>query len=104
MQVLVLSLSDEVLVLPGHYGDDVVVRPDRAVGAKLGELRRKLAPLSYDENAFVSWATARVVPRPPNYEEIIRANMGRVDVPLAGSRRLESGPDRCSGIHMKRRK
>ena len=73
----VLSLPDDAFVLPGHYGEEVVVRPDRPVGATLGELRQALAPLSYDEDQFVSWATARAAPRPPNYVEIIQANMGR---------------------------
>ena len=40
-----------------------------------------LEPLQLDEDDFVSWATARAVPRPPNYVEIIKANMGRADLP-----------------------
>jgi glyoxylase-like metal-dependent hydrolase (beta-lactamase superfamily II) len=92
----VLALPDDALVLPAHYGDHVVVRPDRPVGATLGELRRALAPLSYDEEEFVSWATARSAPRPPNYVEIIQANMGRSDAPLTALRQLELGPNRCS--------
>jgi len=74
----------------------VVVRPDRPVGAALGELRHTLAPLSYDEDEFVSWATARSAPRPPNYVEIIQANIGRSAVPPAALRQLELGPNRCS--------
>ena len=92
----VLSLPDDAFVLPGHYGEDVIVAPDRPVGMVLGELRQVLAPLSYDEDQFVSWATARAAPRPPNYAEIIRANMGRSDVPLLALRQLEVGPNRCS--------
>jgi len=92
----VLSLPDDAFVLPGHYGEDVIAAPDRPVGVALGELRQVLAPLSYDEDQFVSWATARAAPRPPNYEEIIQANMGRSDVPLLSLRQLEVGPNRCS--------
>ena len=92
----VLSMSDDVLVLPGHYGSDVVVRPDRPVGASIGDLRSALAPLSYDEAEFVTWATARSTPRPPNYVEIVQANLGRADVALAALRPLEVGPNRCS--------
>jgi len=92
----VLALSDDALVLPGHYGDVVVVQPDQPVGATLGELRRVLLPLSYGEEEFVSWATARAAPRPPNYVEIIEANMGRSKAPLAALRQLELGPNRCS--------
>lgn len=92
----VLALPDDALILPGHYGEDVVVRPDRPVGATLGELRHTLAPLSYDEDEFVSWATARSAPRPPNYVEIIQANMGRSIAAPAALRQLELGPNRCS--------
>ncbi|HXX89012.1 MAG TPA: MBL fold metallo-hydrolase [Acidimicrobiales bacterium] len=92
----VLCLADEAVVLPGHYGDDVVVRPDRPVAATLGELRSALEPLGFDEDAFVSWATAAAVPRPPNYVEIVQANSGRSAVPLAVLRSLELGPNRCA--------
>jgi hypothetical protein len=73
-----------------------VVRPDKPVGATLGELRRALSALSYDEDAFVSWATAHSVARPPNYVEIVEANMGRTSQPLGALRQLEIGPNRCA--------
>ncbi len=92
----VLTLPDDALVLPGHYGDAVRVRPDVPVGATLRTLRETLAPLSFDEDAFVAWATERATPRPPNYVEIINANMGRSDLPRAALARLEAGPNRCS--------
>jgi glyoxylase-like metal-dependent hydrolase (beta-lactamase superfamily II) len=92
----VLTLPDDALVLPGHYGDAVHVRPDAPVGATLGELRAALAPLSYDEDTFVSWATEQPTPRPPNYIAIITVNMGRSEHPRAELARLEAGPNRCS--------
>jgi glyoxylase-like metal-dependent hydrolase (beta-lactamase superfamily II) len=92
----ILHLGDDALVLPGHYGDGVVVRPDTAVGATLRELRATLPELSLDEEAFVAWAIARTTPRPPNYVEIITANMGRAGKPADQLRALESGPNRCS--------
>lgn len=96
LQERVLTLPDGALVLPGHYGDAVRVRPDQPVGATLGELRETLAPLSFTEDAFVAWATDRATPRPPNYVEIITVNMGRSDLPRAELARLETGPNRCS--------
>jgi glyoxylase-like metal-dependent hydrolase (beta-lactamase superfamily II) len=92
----VLTLDDDTLVLPGHYGDAVPVHPDQPVGATLGELRRTLAPLRMDEPAFVDWATSRTTERPPNYVEIVKANMGRPEMPVELLRRLEVGPNRCS--------
>ena len=92
----VLALPDHVLVLPAHYGDGVVVRPDQPVGAMLGELRQALEPLTYGEEAFVSWASAHSIVRPPNYVEIVEANMGRTSRPLGALRDLEIGPNRCA--------
>ncbi len=92
----VLGLPDELLVLPGHYGGAVPVRPDVPVGATLGELRGSLEALTMDRDAFVAWASARSVARPPNHEEIVRANLGTVAAPLASLRALEVGPNRCA--------
>ena len=67
-----------------------------SLGARLGTLRATVAPLGYDEPAFVAWATAQATPRPPNYVEIIKANMGGSDLPVSAVQRLEAGPNRCS--------
>jgi glyoxylase-like metal-dependent hydrolase (beta-lactamase superfamily II) len=93
---VVLALPDRTFVLPAHYGDGVAVRPDQPVSATLGQLRRELEPLTYDEDTFVSWATAHSVERPPNYVEIVEANMGRAARPLGALRELEIGPNRCA--------
>jgi len=96
LQERVLVLPDDAVVLPGHYGDRVPVPPDKPVAATLGELRETLTPLSFDEDAFVEWATERATPRPPNYVEIITINMGRSELPRNELARLEAGPNRCS--------
>jgi glyoxylase-like metal-dependent hydrolase (beta-lactamase superfamily II) len=92
----ILTLPDDTLVLPGHYGETVRVKPDTPVSASLGDLRTTLPPLSVDEESFVEWATSRTATRPPNYVEIIKANMGRSDLPVPVLQKLEVGPNRCS--------
>jgi glyoxylase-like metal-dependent hydrolase (beta-lactamase superfamily II)/rhodanese-related sulfurtransferase len=96
LQERILTLADDTLVLPGHYGDTVRITPDAPVGARLGALRTTLAPLGFDEESFVEWASARTTARPPNYAEIIKANMGRSDLPMPVLEQLEVGPNRCS--------
>lgn len=92
----VLPVGADTMVLPSHHGETVEVRPGHVVGATIGELVERLEPLSYDEAAFVRWATAAATDRPPNYVELIHANMGRPRVGYEELRRLESGPNRCS--------
>ncbi len=92
----VLTLPADALVLPGHYGGAVEVRPSVPVAAPLGDLRRTLEPLSWDEEAFVGWAAHRATPRPPHYAEIIAVNTGRATAGPEESRRLETGPNRCA--------
>jgi len=92
----VLVADREVLVLPSHHGDDVTVEPDTLVAATVGDLVDRLEPLGYDEPAFVQWAASAATDRPPNYVEIVHANMGRPRVGYEELRRLELGPNRCS--------
>jgi glyoxylase-like metal-dependent hydrolase (beta-lactamase superfamily II) len=96
LHATVLALPGEVLVLPAHYGEAVEVHPGEPVTATLASLRRTLAPLAWDEDAFVAWASSRAAPRPPNAAEIIRTNMGGAPLAAEESRRLELGPNRCA--------
>ena len=92
----VLVLGDHVTVLPAHYGDSTRVVPGEPVAGSLGRLRASLPALSLDEEAFVAWATAHATERPPNYAEIVRANMGSSPAELGALAGLEVGPNRCS--------
>ncbi len=93
---IVLPLSDDLLILPAHYGDAVTVRGGELVTKRLGDLRHSLPALAYDEDTFVAWAIARVTDRPPNYVEIVRFNAGRSTLSLEELQRLELGPNRCA--------
>ncbi len=92
----VLVLDDEVSVLPAHYGVTTRVVPGEPITASIGTLRVDVPALSLDEESFVLWATQSVNERPPNYVELIRANMGRSTLELHSLAELEAGPNRCS--------
>lgn len=93
---VVLARSDDVLVLPAHYGGGMSVRPGVVVGSSVGGLRSALAPLSWDVDRFVAWASTRATPRPPNYVEIVRVNAGEREMTIEETRGLELGPNRCA--------
>jgi glyoxylase-like metal-dependent hydrolase (beta-lactamase superfamily II)/rhodanese-related sulfurtransferase len=91
-----LLLPHTALVFPAHYGNRTTVVPNEPVVAALGVLRSTLHALSLDEDGFVAWATANVAERPPNYVEVIHANMGRTTLSARDLAQLETGPNRCS--------
>ena len=91
----VVPRGDETTVLPAHYGASVAVERDRLVAARLGDLRRTLAALAFDEADFVAWALAHVTDRPANYRRIVAVNAGD-EVAGEESVTLEIGPNRCA--------
>ena len=91
----VLALPDETLVLPAHYGAVVDVVGGQFVTKTLGELRQSLPALKLSEEEFVAWAIAHVKDRPPNYQQIVRMNMGDEAVTLDAAE-IELGPNRCA--------
>lgn len=92
----VIAMPVDVTVLPAHYGESLVVSPGAVVGVRLEELRATLPQLSWTEDEFVAWASSRARPRPPHYQEIIRANAGLTAAPIEDLKRLELGPNRCA--------
>ena len=92
----VLAHSDDALVLPAHFGPSVPVHGATLVGARIGELRQTLPALALGRDAFIDWASSRAAPRPPNYVDIVEANL--TGVPITDERRstLEQGPNRCA--------
>ena len=67
----VLPLNDKIMVFPAHFGSGVEVHSGQFVARHLGELRHTLAPLTFNEDEFVTWAIANVKDRPGNYRQIV---------------------------------
>jgi glyoxylase-like metal-dependent hydrolase (beta-lactamase superfamily II) len=90
-------LSDDLLVLPGHYS-----RPDEAnaqgvFAAMLGDLRRYnegLTPRTEEE--FVQHLLARLPPFPPEYVDIKRANLGLLTFDEDRAAEWELGKNVCA--------
>jgi glyoxylase-like metal-dependent hydrolase (beta-lactamase superfamily II) len=91
------GLSDDVVILPGHFSDIAELNQEGYVGARLGEIRRKNALFQLtNQEAFVHAVVGRVGATPPNYQTVIRVNMG-LEAPDASSlAELEVGPNRCA--------
>jgi glyoxylase-like metal-dependent hydrolase (beta-lactamase superfamily II)/rhodanese-related sulfurtransferase len=91
----VLTLPDDIMVFPAHYGAVVDVTAREFVSRRLGDLRVTLPALALGESEFVAWAIANVHDRPPNYKTIVLINGGRETVDEA-SMQLELGPNHCA--------
>ena len=92
----VLSLPDETVVAPGHFGPAADPADDDTYTARLGDLRESLAVLSMDRDEFVEYVVADMPPRPANFEDIIAVNLGREDVDDEDAFALELGPNNCA--------
>ena len=91
----VLTLSDDIVVFPAHYGAGVAVRGGEFVASPLGRLRSTLPPLALSESEFVAWALTNVKDRPANFQHIVLINSGREDR-CDDTGELELGPNRCA--------
>lgn len=86
----VLSLGNDVVLLPGHTHPGLRTE---AVTATLGEVRRTVPELAIDDpSAFADEVLAAMPPRPANYESVIAVNAGRHPYDPD----LEAGGNSCS--------
>lgn len=86
----VLTLGDDVVLLPGHTHPGL---PAAAVTATLGEVRAAVPELAIaDPGAFAEELLADMPPRPANYESVIAVNAGLH--PYDSD--LEAGGNSCS--------
>ncbi|MFC6836877.1 MBL fold metallo-hydrolase [Halomarina ordinaria] len=88
------SLSDDLVVAPGHVEPDATVRGPFV--ARLGDLRERLPAFDRDREAFVAYVLDRMGPRPANHERVIAVNLGRDSVDDEEAFELELGPNNCA--------
>jgi len=91
-----LTLPNDTLIGPAHFGDAETARDDGAHLATLGSVVDRLPLLSVDKEVFVDRVLANMPPRPANYEEIIAANLGQTTPSAADAFTMELGPNNCA--------
>lgn len=87
----VLSLPDDTVLLPCHYGGGQIEGP---VAPTLGRVRSDLDLLSLPQDEFVRRVLSEMPPRPDNYLTIIAVNLG--DSGIDEVERLEVGANNCA--------
>lgn len=95
-----LTLPDDVIVLPGHFSQHKEARSDGLFAATLGELKgtnedlRKLMSMSKEE--FVAYMLTNLPEFPPQYVDIKRVNAGLLVLDEEKANELESGKNICA--------
>jgi len=94
-----MTLSDETLVLPGHFSSPREANAAGFYGGTLGELKGKnegLKVLLQGKEAFVQYLLGSLPTFPPQYIEIKRVNAGLLKPDEAKASELELGRNICA--------
>jgi glyoxylase-like metal-dependent hydrolase (beta-lactamase superfamily II)/rhodanese-related sulfurtransferase len=93
----IARLPDDVLILPAHYSGDGELRPAGIVATTIGEARRRNPVFqSRTEQAFLEYVLAHLPAQPQIYQDIRRANLGRIVFDEEHAIEAELGPNQCA--------
>ncbi len=95
-----LTLPEDVLVLPGHFSQHKEARADGVFAAPLGQLKQSNADLrramTSGRDDFVAWMLSNLPEFPPQYVDIKRVNAGLLVPDAAQADELELGKNICA--------
>ncbi|WP_374706685.1 MBL fold metallo-hydrolase [Paenibacillus sp. J2TS4] len=95
------ELSDDLIVLPAHFGKVSELGEGGRVSARLGDLNQTNPGLQIpDEEEFRRTVTENLPQHPNAYQEIRQTNMGRIEPSPDEQQEMEIGPNRCA-VHDK---
>ncbi|WP_028549695.1 MBL fold metallo-hydrolase [Paenibacillus sp. UNC451MF] len=91
------QLSEDLIVLPAHFGKITELGNRGQVTARLGDLFKQNPGLNIaDEAEFRNSVTQNLPPQPNAYQEIRQTNMGKITPTDEEQREMEIGPNRCA--------
>ncbi|MDN4523345.1 MBL fold metallo-hydrolase [Fictibacillus fluitans] len=91
------ELSDDLIVLPAHFGKMSELNENGVVQEKLSVLFEKNEGLNIqDEEEFRKAVSENLPPQPNAYQEIRQTNMGKINPDEESQREMEIGPNRCA--------
>jgi glyoxylase-like metal-dependent hydrolase (beta-lactamase superfamily II)/rhodanese-related sulfurtransferase len=95
-----LTLPDDVLVLPSHFGQHSEAREDGVFAATLGDLKETNEDVRRAMNSradeFVAWMLSNLPEFPPQYVDITRVNAGLLQPDEEKANELELGKNICA--------
>ncbi|WLR51197.1 MBL fold metallo-hydrolase [Bacillus tianshenii] len=91
------SLTDQLYVLPGHFGKMNEINKEKHVGAKMKDIYKQNEQLKVtDKDEFHHMVTDNLPPQPNSHQEIRKTNLGKQKVDEEEKREMELGPNRCA--------
>lgn len=91
------DMSEELIVLPGHFGKVSEINNNRNVSAKLGSLFKVNDGLQIkDANDFYEKVSKNLPPQPNSFKDIRQTNMGKINPNQDEQQEMEIGPNRCA--------
>ena len=91
------NLSEDLIVLPAHFGKITELGEKGLVSGRLGDLYKKNPGLNItDDGEFRKTVTENLPPQPNAYQEIRQTNMGKINPNEEEQREMEIGPNRCA--------
>lgn len=91
------ELSEELIVLPAHFGKITELGEGGQVSARLGDLYRQNPGLGIHDERDFRRAVTEILPQYPNaYQQIRQVNMGKLVPSEMEQREMEIGPNRCA--------
>ncbi|GGD48397.1 MBL fold metallo-hydrolase [Paenibacillus nasutitermitis] len=94
------ELSQDLIVLPAHFGKMSELGEGGKVSARLSDLYRDNPGLNIgNEDLFRAAVTDNLPPQPNAYQEIRQTNMGKITPNEEEQRGMEIGPNRCAVHH-----
>jgi glyoxylase-like metal-dependent hydrolase (beta-lactamase superfamily II)/rhodanese-related sulfurtransferase len=92
----IADLPDDTLVAPDHHSEGTTPAEDGTYTASLGDLRDRLPVFETDRETFTADIIRDMPPRPENFERIIAANLGRLELDDEAAFEVELGPNNCA--------
>jgi len=90
------EMSEDLIVLPAHFGDSSELNKEGSVQEKLGVLFKENTGLQIKEAEFTAKVSENLPPQPNEFTAIRETNMGKQKPTQEEQQEMEIGPNRCA--------
>ena len=98
LKTKIAGLSDDLIILPGHYIEWSEANPEQMFIDTLGSIKQKNSEIYgiQEEDRFVNFIKDNIREQPPEYAEIRKVNAGLLDVDDEDQEIMDLGKNECA--------